>query len=446
MLRFLATIHKELLLLRRDWVGLLVLFVMPAVLVVVITLVQDNAMKVMGRGTTEILFVNNDREQIGTRMETALEAVDGIKLIKTIHGQSPGKAAVLAAVGRGDFQVGLIIPNQMTAAVRMAARRSVLEALSMEDQARSAGRAAIELELHFDPTVPGAFRSAIKSQLQLLLLRIDVEEKMAALAQLLPVKMRTNLEKALHPMGIDLPIEAMAAVDLNWDQSPLLILHESKARPKEGAPIPNAVQQNVPAWSLFGIFFIVLPMAGSFIKERLCGAQYRMLSMPVSYLTIAAGKVCAYMLVCLVQCGLILCIGRWLLPVLGTSHFQIDAAPMATAAVALSAILAATGYGILLGTAVNSYEQASMFGPISVVIAAAIGGIMVPVYAMPPLMQKLSLVSPLGWAQNAFLDLLVRGAGIGSVKGDILRLLGFALACIGIACFLFIRKQRQGRI
>jgi len=446
MLRFLAIIRKELLLLKRDWVGLLVLFVMPAVLVVVITLVQDNAMKVMGRNATEILFVNNDREQIGTRIETALKAVEGIKLITTFHGQAADRAAVMKAVARGDFQVGLIIPKQMTAAVRMAARRSALKALSMEEQASPVGQPTVELELNFDPTVLGAFRSAVKSQLQVLVLRIEVEEKMAALTQLLPIKIRANLEKALIPMGIDLPFDAIARVDLNWDRHPLLKIHEDKTRHQEGISIPDAVQQNVPAWSLFGIFFIVLPMAGSFIKERLCGVQYRMLSMPVSYLTIAAGKLCTYMLVCLVQFGLILCIGRWLLPVLGTSQFQIGAAPMATAIVVLSAILAATGYGILLGTAVNSYEQASMFGPISVVIAAAIGGIMVPVYAMPPLMQKLSLVSPLGWAQNAFLDLLVRGAGIDTIKGDIFGLLGFALACIGIAFFLFIRKHQQGRI
>ena len=49
MLRLLTTLHKELLLLRRDWVGLLVLFVMPAVLVIVITLVQDNAMQALGQ-------------------------------------------------------------------------------------------------------------------------------------------------------------------------------------------------------------------------------------------------------------------------------------------------------------------------------------------------------------------------------------------------------------
>jgi len=445
MLRFLATIHKELLLLRRDWVGLLVLFVMPAVLVIVITLVQDNAMKAMGRNDTDILLVNNDGEKIGTRIETALEAVEGLDLVKAIQGRPVDKAAARTAVARGEFQVALVIPRGMTATVRAAARRSALEALSMENQAPSDEQPAVQLGLHFDPTVPGAFRSAVTSQLQLLALRIEVEERMAALSELLPVKMRAVLQEALGPMGAGLTDEITPRVNLNWDRPPLVAIHEDADLPKGATPIPDAVQQNVPAWSLFGIFFIVLPMAGSFIKERLCGAQRRMLSMPVSYLTVAMGKVSAYVLVCLVQFGLILCIGRWLLPLLGTSPFQIGPAPAATAVVALCAILAATGYGILLGTLVNSYEQASMFGPISVVIAAALGGIMVPVYAMPPFMQTLSLISPLGWAQNAFLNLLVRGAGIRAVMGDILGLLAFALACVGVACVIFIRKYHQGK-
>lgn len=446
MLRFFATIQKELLLLKRDWVGLLVLFVMPAVLVIVITLVQDNAMKTMGQSTTEILFVNNDNRRIGKRIEEILEAFEGIKLVKTIHGKTADKNAVLAAVARGDFQVGLILPRDLTASVQAAARRSIVEALSMEDRPLATARSAVELELHFDPTVLGRFRSAVKNQLQLLALTIDVEEKLAALSELLPVKMRATLEAAMGPMGMKLPMGDNLGINLNWDRQPMMTISEDTTLPAENAPVPTAVQQNVPAWSLFGIFFIVLPMAGSFIKERLCGAQRRMLSMPVSYLTVAVGKVCAYMLVCCVQFSLILGIGRWLLPALGTAPFEIGPAPIAAALVAISAIAAAAGYGILLGTVVNSFEQASMFGPISVVIAAALGGIMVPVYAMPPFMQKLSIISPLGWAQSAFVNLLVRGGGIPSIRGDIFGLLAFALACIGAACCLFLYKYRQGKI
>jgi len=74
------------------------------------------------------------------------------------------------------------------------------------------------------------------------------------------------------------------------------------------------------------------------------------------------------------------------------------------------------------------------------VIAAALGGIMVPVYAMPMVMQKLSVISPLAWAQNAFLELLVRGGGLRAVFTPVALLLLFAAACIVTAWVVFSRR------
>jgi len=447
MLRLLTTLYKELLLLRRDWVGLLVLFVMPAVLVIVITLVQDNAMQALGLSATKIVLVNNDGEAVGRRIETALEAAGGIELVKTVRQQPANRSTALAAVTRGDFQVGLIIPAGLTAALRAEAQRWALAAFSSGPQTAASGAdEKIRLELRFDPTVLGAVRSAVKSRVQLLLLKIEIEERMAALSSQMPAGPPAAPLAALGPVAPDPAPEAETGTRRQWDLAPLLTVEQDSALPEENVLIPNAVQQNVPAWSLFGIFFIVLPMAGSFIKERRCGVQRRMLSMPVAYLTVAVGKVGAYMLVCCVQIGLILAIGRWLLPLMGTPAFRIGPWPAANLAVALSAVAAATGYGILLGTAIETYEQASMFGPISVVIAAALGGIMVPVHAMPPFMQQLSHASPLGWAQNAFLELFVRGGGFSAVNGSICKLLIFAAVCIAAACILFVRKRHQGKI
>ena len=399
----------------------------------------------MGEETTEILVVNEDHQAVATRLEEALQTAASVNIVKTIQGGAVDKAKALDAVARGDYQVCLVIPAGTTRSMRATAQWSARQALSVGDGSAGPAPSPATIELHFDPTVLGAFRSAVKSQVQLLTMQIEMEKRMQALAELLPEKIKALMTAAAGPMAAQ-AMMGLAPVELKWDRQPALTIKDELARGRHNTPIPDAVQQNVPAWSLFGIFFIVLPMAGSFINERLCGAQYRMLSMPVSYLTISAGKVCAFMLVCLVQFALILGIGRWVLPLLGAPQFQIGPAPAAMALVALSAVLAATGYGILLGTMVNSYEQASMFGPISVVIAAALGGIMVPVYAMPAFMQKLSVLSPLGWAQNAFLNLLIRGGDPTAVQTDVYLLLAFALACVGAAWYIHTRKTAYGRI
>jgi hypothetical protein len=49
-----------------------------------------------------------------------------------------------------------------------------------------------------------------------------------------------------------------------------------------------------------------------------------------------------------------------------------------------------------------SIYSSTPLGATIVVSAAAVGGIMVPVYAMPPTMQQLSILSPLSWADQLF--------------------------------------------
>ncbi len=84
-----------------------------------------------------------------------------------------------------------------------------------------------------------------------------------------------------------------------------------------------------------------------------------------------------------------------------------------------------------------------MFGPISIVVAAALGGIMVPVYAMPDIMQKISMCSPLAWGLNAFYDIFVRGGDVKSVLPESFSLCCFAVVTMLIAWFFMFRRGRR---
>ncbi|HKJ66083.1 MAG TPA: ABC transporter permease, partial [Desulfopila sp.] len=99
----------------------------------------------------------------------------------------------------------------------------------------------------------------------------------------------------------------------------------------------------------------------------------------------------------------------------------------ATVLTIVAVSLAVCGYGLFLGLACSTYEQAFMIGATSVVAAAAVGGVMVPVYAMPQLMQQLSILSPINWGLNALQELLIRNSPASAVIGDFFRLAGFAL-------------------
>jgi ABC-2 type transport system permease protein len=60
---------------------------------------------------------------------------------------------------------------------------------------------------------------------------------------------------------------------------------------------------------------------------------------------------------------------------------------------------------------------------------------------MPPLMQRLSVVSPLNWGLNAFHDLLVRGETLVALSDDLVRLSLFFLVTLGLAAWKLRSRQ-----
>ena len=212
--------------------------------------------------------------------------------------------------------------------------------------------------------------------------------------------------------------------------------------PEDSKPLPTSTQQNVPAWTMFAMFFLVVPLAGQFIAERDSGIQSRLLALPISYLQILAARIVVYLLVSLSQFALLLAVGFFILPLFGVPPLEIGGRVVPLLLVAASAGLAATGYGVAVGTIAQSNQQASTFGAVSVVIAAALGGVMVPVFAMPATMQKLSMLSPLAWGLNGFLGVFLRDAGIADVILDVLFLLSFFIVTICVS-LIFRRWGRQ---
>ncbi|MBU0480822.1 MAG: ABC transporter permease [Proteobacteria bacterium] len=432
--KLFATMRKDLLLLWRDRAGLLVLFVMPAVLVLIITLVQENVHKLMGETAARVLMVDNDQGELGRHIVGKMTRID---LVTEIGGRRVERAEAIKLVAGGDYQACIVIPEGLSRDLAERTRKEIEGSLKGE-QGTFADLPVVEI--YFDPTVLGGFRSAMQNALQLGLLGFETAEKIKALSEKLPDHLEVELRKAAGNFAGMIKIPELQ-IDLGPEQ--LLSVTASSASLDGLAVVPSPIQHNVPAWALFGMFFIVVPMSGSLIRERQEGTLTRLLSMPVPYPVILGGKLVTFVVVCFCQFALILLIGKFLLPALGTDVFMVGDQSLAALLVVLAATLAATGYGIMLGTLARSYEQASMFGSISVVAASAIGGVMVPVYAMPEVMRKISVLSPVGWGLEAFLDIFVRGGNVASISGELALLVSFALGTCGAAWFFFSQRVRS---
>lgn len=414
MLKIFAATAKELLLLRRDRTGLLVLFLMPAILVVLITLVQENVMELTGQKKTQVLFLDLDQGDLGKSLQKQL-ATTTLDLVLWDEKQKD-IADIEAAVTGGGYQVGVVIPKGASARFTEETAR-----LFQQDNGKGKPRemAAISVQLFVDPGIMAGLRSGVTAQLQMALTTIALEAK---LAQLGGVLAQTMARVGVEPERSLLAGDKLPALF----HQPLLALQEHQGDSGAiGASQYKPVQQNVPAWALFGMFFTAIPIAGSILQERNSGIWIRLTALPVSPLVLFTGKAVAYMGVCLCQFLLIALIGAFLFPSLGLPAFTVSMHPTAILLTVVLSSLAACGYGLFLGLACNSYEQASTLGSTTVVAAAALGGVMVPVYAMPQVMQQISIISPLNWGLTAFQDLLLRGYSLSAILDDLGRLLLF---------------------
>ncbi|MEO4048528.1 ABC transporter permease [Pseudomonas sp. CAU 1711] len=205
----------------------------------------------------------------------------------------------------------------------------------------------------------------------------------------------------------------------------------------------NASQLSVPAWLIFGMFFVALPMAGGFQREQQSGTLLRFRAQGLSSGLLVLSKLLPYLAINLIQFGLLLAIGVLVLPLLGLSGLQLPGEPLAYLLLALCLSLAACSLGLLLAALARSGEQALLLAGGLNIILAAIGGIMVPKSVMPEAMSHLANISPMSWALDAFLTLLVGQGGPRDIAPDCARLLLFAILLGGSGLYLFRKRVQQ---
>jgi ABC-2 type transport system permease protein len=192
------------------------------------------------------------------------------------------------------------------------------------------------------------------------------------------------------------------------------------------------IQNNVPGFILFAMFFIVIPLAGSLITEKNEGSFQRLRSLPVRLSAILGGKVIAYLGVCLVQFVLMMVIGMWVFPAFcGLPGLSMGHQYAAIAISTVAASLAAIGFGIIVGSAASTHNQAALFGSVMVVLLGVISGTFLPIHIMPRFIQIVSHLSPIRWGIDNYLNLFIREGNIICIlPNPILLILFFGFALI----------------
>ncbi|MEI3798952.1 ABC-2 type transport system permease protein [Chitinophaga ginsengisegetis] len=429
MLRLLATIRKEWQLLLRDKTGIILLFIMPVVLITVMALIQDAPFKDYQDIRFDILTVDNDHGRLGRSVKEGLASGGQFNIIDSLDGQPVTAERAKQLVNEGKYKISIIIPAGATAAIVSNANRIVNDithrmGMSVSLPVKKVPD-SLNVTIYFDPAAKKAFKGAIHQSVDNFLTQLETDMLISRIKQQLQRKDSTVT--ATDTLAIRLQ-----AVGLK---------EQSTGTAKQLDVISNSVQHNVPAWSIFAMFFIVIPIAGNMIREREDGSLLRMKLIPGSYLAILAGKMLFFVGVCVLQFYLMMLVGIYVLPLLDLPQLVMGQHPGATLLVAGGIGLAATAYGILIGTVFKTPNQALNFGAISIVILSAIGGIWIPLEVMPARMQLLGHLSPLSWGLDAINDIYLRNGDVGFVWKNVLRLILTGLAMLAIAGW--VEKRRM---
>lgn len=420
------SINKELLLLRRDIGGVIILFAMPLVLIVAVTLIQQTAYQRSGDSRMPILVVDHDKGDVSKSVFENMESSNAFDLITELNGKPLSEQAAKDAVFRGQYQLAIVLPENLSADLQAKIDQNVeklLVSFGMEDSVkvkpprREIGQK--DVKLYFDPAVQMSFKNAVINNIDKMISQIESKSIYDAFSE---------------QLGTDDP--------QTFEQESFIAFKEINPTVGNKEIKPNAVQHNVPAWTLFAMFFIVIPLSINMVKEKNQGTFIRLRTNPVSSAIVIAGKTLTYLIICMIQFYMMIAVGIWLFPLLGLPALNVDANLFMLTVVALFSGLAATGYGILVGTIAKTQEQSAPFGATSVIILAALGGVWVPVFAMPEFMQMVAMCSPMNWGLDAFYDVFLRNSGIVEIFPEITLLFLFFVATISIALF-YDKKKRS---
>lgn len=423
--KLLATVKKEILLLLRDKVGLSVLFIMPVALIIVMTLVQDSAFKTVNEKGIPIVFVNDDNDSLGFQIRQGLSSNELCYLSDSINGRAATPDLAKKAVSEGKFLVGIIIPKGATAAIRQNVSALVDETLNGADTS-GLQQDSVEITILIDPVAKKSFLNAVTSNL-----REFISE----------VKTKIMFQSFSEQIAEVIP-EKENAPKNSYQKSQIIRYREIYASTATDEIVPNAVQHNVPAWTIFAMFFIAIPLSNSILKEKTEGSVFRLHTMPTPYLLLVNGKIFVYIFVCLIQFLLMLAVGKYLLPTMGLPALVLGNSMTGIFVLTLATSFAATGFGVTVGTLATTDHQAAIMGSLSILLLSALGGIWVPSYVMPEVMRNISSFSPLNWSLEGFYTLFLRGGGVADIITDALKLMGFFFLTMGIS-YLANRKKRN---
>jgi ABC-2 type transport system permease protein len=371
-----------------------------------------------------MLMCNRDTGDAGRQMELAISKV-GMFDLKQVTANVTDKE-ISEKMHAKDAVIAIIIPADFTQKLKQksdATAKKALQNFGMQNNTVTIDTGTVQpITLLYHPVLQESFRHSIQGALRSALQVVQNKEVLKSLYfSLNETALPDSLEKDLMNSQV-----AINEIPVSRDGS---------------RNIPNASQHNVPAWTVFAMFFIVISLGGSVVREKLNGSFIRLKTLPTNYLVALISKQLSYLFVTVVQAAVVFSIGIWLFPSMGLPTLDLPADITGVLVVTLICGWCAVSYAIMIGVFAKTQEQANGIGAVSIVLMAAVGGLLVPSFAMPDSFQVVMKMSPLHWCLEAYYGLFLEGGTFKDVIFNIIPLLGITFVIQLITVYGLKRKN-----
>jgi ABC-2 type transport system permease protein len=406
--QIIAITLKELKVLWLDREALALLFAMPMFFILVMSFALEGVFQAGSKGhPIEILAVHRNGGPLAAQTIADLKRMEGLILIETDKGIPLTSDKAEQLVGKGAHSLALVFPEGYTEQVLKTSKVPQKEKTTVYLISDPA------MNLQLLATVKGAIQGAIERQVLLASIPQRLKEIFGTIE---------GMEGQLDDM--------LGNTKISEHESSGVDLIHTFPKGFNAGRRPTATEQNVPAYTIFGVFFIVLTLASSFLQEKKDGTFQRILAAPLSKTALLIGKLLPYYLVNLIQIGLMFSIG---VVVFGIRLGHLPALVI----VSLALAAAANGLGLLVAALGKTEPQVNALSVLLAITLSALGGMMVPTFIMPDLMKTLSLFTPHAWALAGYHDVIIRGLGVKDVLTEMFVLFGFASFFFVIALWRF---------
>jgi ABC-2 type transport system permease protein len=187
-----------------------------------------------------------------------------------------------------------------------------------------------------------------------------------------------------------------------------------------------------PGMAMFFLFFIVGTGARSLFAEREQGTLPRILAAPGRQTSVVLGKGIAVFVLALASMTTM-----YLVMALVFGVHWGD--PLAIGAVTVLVVLALMAITSVVQTLARTEAQAASYGSIVGMVLALLGGNFFPLFQMPAFIQRVSALTPNGWALRGFTDIAYDGARLVNILPNLAAIAAFVAVCGSVAA---IRARR----